>query len=238
MKPPVNPLPKLKRRTRPLRWLFLGDSITLGATHTHGWRDYTQIFAERVRNEMRRSGDLVLNAATDGATSAACLTGLKEVLPSYRPDMSLVMIGVNDCAADRRIPRRVFTANLRAIATLLRETGSRVILQTPNSLIKELAAPYRRRFDGIVDEIRQVAASENLALVDHEKHWKTLFAGTSPSRAVSYLCDGIHPNGFGHALLAAHLFRSLGIFDPKSPTCRSFTPHSHPLPQLQRPSKQ
>ena len=35
-------------RKEPVRWLFAGDSITQGARHTRGHRDYTQLFKERV----------------------------------------------------------------------------------------------------------------------------------------------------------------------------------------------
>lgn len=40
----------LLKADRPLKWLFTGDSITHGALHTFGWRDYAELFAERVRD--------------------------------------------------------------------------------------------------------------------------------------------------------------------------------------------
>jgi hypothetical protein len=33
----------------PVTWVFAGDSITQGCTHTHGGRSYDVHFAERVR---------------------------------------------------------------------------------------------------------------------------------------------------------------------------------------------
>ena len=36
-------------RAEPVRWVFTGDSITHGAAHTIGWRDYTELFDERAR---------------------------------------------------------------------------------------------------------------------------------------------------------------------------------------------
>ena len=38
----------------PVKWLFAGDSIAQGAQVTMGWRDYTELFSERVRWEMSR----------------------------------------------------------------------------------------------------------------------------------------------------------------------------------------
>ena len=45
---------------KPVKWLFAGDSITHGALHTFGQRDYAQLFNERVRYEMGRPQDVVL----------------------------------------------------------------------------------------------------------------------------------------------------------------------------------
>lgn len=38
------------------------------------------------------------------------------------------------------------------------------------------------------------------------------------------MSDSLHPNAFGHALLARHLFEELAIFDLASPVCRPFIP--------------
>ena len=111
----------------------------MGARHTHGWRDYTQLFAERVRCDLRRHRDLILNAAVDGSTSLDCLADLDRVLGAYRPDVAMLMIGTNDSAMDRRIsPERCKNA-LRAIVAKLREVGAHVVLQTPNHLLAGFA---------------------------------------------------------------------------------------------------
>ena len=38
---------RLLEREQALTWIFTGDSITHGAAHTIGWRDYTELFCER-----------------------------------------------------------------------------------------------------------------------------------------------------------------------------------------------
>ncbi|MBL8294024.1 MAG: SGNH/GDSL hydrolase family protein, partial [Bryobacterales bacterium] len=50
----------------PLTWVFTGDSITHGALHTMGWRSYPEHFAERVRWELRRVRDIVINTGISG----------------------------------------------------------------------------------------------------------------------------------------------------------------------------
>ena len=202
----------------------------MGARHTHGWRDYTQLFAERVRCDLRRHRDLILNAAVDGSTSLDCLADLDRVLGAYRPDVAMLMIGTNDSAMDRRIsPERCKNA-LRAIVAKLREVGAHVVLQTPNPIISSLASPYRRKFGAMVRTIRETAVLEKLPLIDHFMNWERLFRGSSAPSATHYMCDGIHPNAFGHALLAHHLFGSLGICDAGA--SRPLGPFlSHPKPR-------
>src|SRR5665647_1822505 len=52
---------ELLRQKNPLKWLFTGDSITAGVEHTHGYRSYPEIFGERIRWEMGRPRDIVIN---------------------------------------------------------------------------------------------------------------------------------------------------------------------------------
>ena len=66
---------------KPVKWLFYGDSITHGAYHTFGWRDYTQLFAERVRGEMGRNMDVVINTAISGNTTRQLLEGFSWRVP-------------------------------------------------------------------------------------------------------------------------------------------------------------
>ena len=56
---------------RSLTWLFYGDSITPVALHTVGWRDYTELFAERIRFEMGRVNDAIINTGIAPSPGAA-----------------------------------------------------------------------------------------------------------------------------------------------------------------------
>ena len=61
---------KLLSSPKPLKWLFYGDSITHGAFHTFGARDYTELFSERIRGEMTRAQDIVIKTALSGIPPA------------------------------------------------------------------------------------------------------------------------------------------------------------------------
>ena len=79
---------------RPLKWLFYGDSITHGAFHTFGARDYTQLFAEKVRYELKRFTDVVINTAISGNNSRQLLNGFDWRVGQFRPDAVFLMIGM------------------------------------------------------------------------------------------------------------------------------------------------
>lgn len=73
----------------PVKWLFYGDSITHGAVHTFGRRDYTEYFAERVRAEMGRRMDMILNTAISGNTTQDLLESFDWRVAHFRPDVVL-----------------------------------------------------------------------------------------------------------------------------------------------------
>ena len=61
------------KASAPWTWVFYGDSITHGAAHTHGFRAFPEIFAERVRWEMRFLYDAVINTGISGQTTVQLL---------------------------------------------------------------------------------------------------------------------------------------------------------------------
>ena len=84
----------------PARWLFYGDSITHGAKHTEGRRDFTEHFRERVIWELQRSRDLVLNSAHSGFKTTELLRDFEWRAAAFRPTVAFIMIGTNDSAAN------------------------------------------------------------------------------------------------------------------------------------------
>ncbi len=197
----------------PVRWLFLGDSITHGAFHTLGGRDYTELFKERVRWELNRRKDMVLNMGMSGFTSGDLVAELPFILQNYRPDIVFIMIGTND--AGRGVTTADFQHNLEKTCGLLDPVGCRIIWQTPpcpNGTV------YGERMPALLDGMRALAAERNEILVDHYAFW------SGQKRLAYWLSDHIHPNREGHCALAAELFRQLGIFDPEADTCRLYIP--------------
>lgn len=219
-----DPFQALKKRLsdkQPMIWVFTGDSIMHGALHTFGWRSYVEHFAERVRWEMRRMNDVVINTGISGDTLKGIVARSDWRIFQFRPDVISLKIGMNDCR-DAEKGKDVFRQSFETLLDKVRKQKGLLLLNTPN-LIDFLKAKERQALPEYVELLRELAAKYNLPLVDHYAHWMKE-AGTG-SRLQMWLNDGsIHPNHFGHLGLVRKIFQDLGIFDPNSVTCKLFVP--------------
>ena len=100
------------QKENPQTWLFCGDSITHGDVHTHGVRDYTQHFAERVCGEMRRRQDCVINTAVSGFTSRMLREEFEVRAARFMPTVAFLMLGMNDCSRASDVGLEEFSENL------------------------------------------------------------------------------------------------------------------------------
>lgn len=207
---------RLLRGPAPATWVFTGDSITHGALFTEGWRSFVEHFAERVRWELRRFNDVVINTGVCGEKTEGLLRCLDDRILRFRPDVVLVMLGMNDSLAGPA-GRAAFHKNLCEIAGRLREGGVIPVLQTPNTVFAPHAAT-RSDLPAYVEIVREVAAWCEVPLIDHWQLWAQ--KKPQPQMLLDWLQDqSIHPNYLGHRALAQLIFDSFEIFDPASHTC-------------------
>jgi lysophospholipase L1-like esterase len=208
--------------SEPVTWLFTGDSITHGALHTHGFRSYPEHFAERVRWELGRVRDVVINTGISGDQVPGLLKDLDHRVLRFEPQVVSIMMGMNDATAGES-GREGFRESYRTLIDTLREkTDSFLLLHTPNPITP--AATSRADLPAYSQIVREVAEEKKTGLIDQEKLWNEYLS--AKGRDLNYLLnDGtIHPNGVGHVLFAWNLFKELGIFDPDSRTCRLYVP--------------
>lgn len=105
----------------PVNWIFTGNSITQGAKHTHGMRPYSEIFTERIRWEMQRANDIVINTAISGHKTLNLINDFDTRITQFNPKVVVLMIGTNDAAQDRNITIENFGNNLIEIIDRIRE---------------------------------------------------------------------------------------------------------------------
>ncbi len=212
----------LLKKEEPITWVITGDSITHGALHTHGRRSYPEHFAERVRWEMRRVRDVVINTGISGDRVPGLLSDLEHRVIRFRPNVVFVMLGMND-ATEGEEGRAAFREKYRELVNRLREeTDALILLQTPNPITP--AAENRQDLPAYSQIVREIAAETEVALVDQERMWKE-YLSEEKNDLNYFLNDGtLHPNAAGHILFAHNLFHALEIFDPQSRTCRLYVP--------------
>ena len=221
-------------------WLFAGDSITQGAVHTLGWRDYTELFDERMF-ELGCSADIVINSAVSGWRISVLHPRVEERILRFKPDVVFLMFGTNDAVAG---PAGLddFRRMYGDVLCEIRGAGiERIILQTtlpmmpldPEAFVghapnlddaarQSAVNSLRMRLDNIpayVEATREIAARHDVPLIDHWSVWQELggLIGT-------YTEGAFHPDEYGHRLIAHTIFRELGMWDPDSRVCRLSVP--------------
>ena len=210
------PFRELLESDTPVTWLFAGDSITHGANFTHGYRIYSEHFSERVRTEMKRSNDVIINTAVAGETTKAILKKIEDRIIRFQPDVVSLMIGIDDSESGAAARRR-FEKNLRSIIEQVRESGSMIFLHTPPYFDP---SEHKAHADirAFVRTIRETSREYFTPCLDHWNLWK---AAHKKEKSIEnwYAPNGVHPSAQGHHELAKQIFRRLGIFDTQSPTC-------------------
>ena len=196
---------QLLRDKDPIKWLFYGDSITQGSYHTQGHRDYTELFSERIRFEMGRRLDVIINTAVSGDTSYDLINRFEWSVAQFDPHVVFIMVGINDCCDDNPIPFHDFRNNLIKLIDDIKKADGLPILQTPCGLLIK-SCKLQKRFQEMVGIIRYIGESKNIPLIDHATYWEK-----NPDKAKLWMNDETHPNKYGHRVLANYLFKSLAI---------------------------
>ena len=140
---------QLLRDKDPVTWVFTGDSITQGAFHTMGWRSYVEHFAERVRFELKRSRDIVINTGISGNRMTGLVPDAEWRVHRFQPQVVSLMMGMNDCVAGPG-GRETYRTELTKFYAMVNERKSLLLLHTPNPIvILDPAKELREGFAGV-----------------------------------------------------------------------------------------
>lgn len=210
-----NRISNLLKRPEPVTWVFTGDSITHGAKHTFGARDYSEHFSERVRWELRRTRDAVIKTGISGWTIAGFQPDIEWSCLRYRPDVVSLNFGMNDCRGGKD-GLAVFHKTYCEVVAQLHAAGAAVILHTPNGVLATDEV-HSVNLPPYVEAIRDIAREAQCALVDHWTAWQGGYLWY-------WLSDAIHPSDLGHRVMAQTLLRELDLWDDNSEVCRLFVP--------------
>jgi acyl-CoA thioesterase-1 len=211
----------LLRRDEPVRWVFAGDSITHGAAHTVGWRDYTELFGERVRWELGRTRDVVIKTGVSGWRVTNLADELEWAVLQFRPACVSLMFGMNDCVYGKEGLACFGETYTRVIERIRRETDADVLLQTPNWTLPTGGEERIAHLPAYREAILGIAKNTGIPCVDHFPVWT---AAEESGAMHHWLGHGCHPNEYGHRVLAHEIIRALDVWDDASWTCQLMTP--------------
>lgn len=209
------------KASSPWTWVFYGDSITHGAAHTRGFRSFPEIFAERLRWEMRFLYDVVINTGISGQTTVQLLDENRYQwrVRRFAPDVVFILIGTNDIVKLK--DAAIYRQNLLELVRRVRTDGAIPVLQSYGSILRVPENDkYMLRYEKLPEfnhVIRQIAAEESVILIDHEKYWQQSAAAEETLKL--WQGEAIHPGGRGHLEMAKCIFQTLNIYDPECSCC-------------------
>lgn len=190
---------------RPVRYVALGDSYTIGTSVAEFERWPNQVVARLASPEAgsaARPLELVGNLAVNGFTSSDVIAVELPALAALDPELVTLLIGVNDVV--QGVPLVTYRSNLeRILDELAVRVGSHriVAVTTPDYTVTPAGADYgdpARQAAGIraVNEgLGDVAKDRRVVVVDI--HDLSLRAGSDRSLVAR---DGLHPSGTQYAL--------------------------------------
>lgn len=209
----------------PITWLFSGDSITHGSVHLLEYRSYVQLFEERVRTELKRHFDVIINTAIGGWQLSQIIENEAHLIFRFKPTVFSLCIGMNDAAHLGIDQLDQWEKSFSDLLHRLKDAGTEhIILHTPPLVDRESQRPMaqkRLNVPHFSQVVRRLAETHGAILVDHEHFW-TERAKTNERVTLFAQSDTIHPNTYGHRAMLECLCRKLGIWDATSPLSRLF----------------
>jgi lysophospholipase L1-like esterase len=188
-------------------WVFTGDSITQGVFHTHGARSWVELVHERVRWELDRLDDVVINTGVSGWTVPQIADRFDHLIGRFAPQVVNIALGTNDAHAGAG-GLDDFEAQLTALARRSQSLGANVVLHTPVLTMSDAPPNRQRALPDYAERVRSVARAVGAGLVDHERHWRQRFGTAQPT---PWMDDHSHPNAAGHREMANTTLLALGL---------------------------
>lgn len=165
-----------------------------------GWADR---FAHRLAEQ--HPGLLYANLAVRGQTAAEVRATQLDRALALRPDVALLVAGVNDLLRPR-LDRPALRDNLLAMYAALARTGTRVLTFTMPDMtrVAPLALALRPRIDYLNAVVREAGASYGVVVVDFA-------AEPVAGHPALWHDDRLHANSEGHRRIAEALAEAVGL---------------------------
>jgi len=185
------------------RIVFLGDSITDGNSYP--------LLIRQALAEARIEPPTLINAGIGGDTAAGMLKRLERDVLVHKPTLVTLSAGINDVM--HKVSPADYEASVTAIATQLAAKNIPLLILT-TSIIDAKHGDADSRLEPYNAALRAFAAKSNLRLADINA---AMNAARTAGAEKILEDDGIHPNYFGHRVIARTVLDALGYADVPLP---------------------
>ena len=203
-----------------------GDSITGVYYHTGARRSWCDLLGLALARIYPAARVEMINAGVSGNDTAAALHRMERDVLRHRPDLVMVMFGMNDV---RSQTPGSFRENLGRIVDRLRQSGAEVVLMTPNAIGPDDAERPPTRLLEYAQIVGDVAQERSLPLVDVHTLYTAVLV-RDQSAWVRLMSDTIHPNLRGHRMIAEEAAR---VITGRPVSLMELPPLSPALPHVQ-----
>lgn len=200
-----------------MKIVFLGDSITEGGRDRSDpaslGSEYVELFYNKLRNLYEDIPFIVRNRGVSGDCVADMRARLEADVLFEKPDVVVVLAGVNDVVRERApgepFDADAFAADYEDILRRVKECGAKLIVAEPFLFAVPDKKRFRRNFDAALAKIRALAAQYADAHVSLDE----IFAGVSQNAGIAaYSPDGVHPTHRAERLIADNIIKKLAAF--------------------------
>ena len=203
---------KLLAENSVVRIAALGSSNTQRRIMYTHWFDYMEL---ALKHQFGKGSVLCCNMGVGGETSAEILERFDRDCGIFQPHLAIVTCGGNDAVAEKNISDAMFADNLREIYRRFRAMDTTVFFQTYYSCDLENRPPdYAERFLRYMQMIREVAQECDCFLQDNLRRWELLRAYDIDLYRM-LMCDPMHVNEHGNAIIGLDWLRALQLDIPK-----------------------
>lgn len=190
-----------------MRILFFGDSITdCGRDRKEAkslGNGYVKVLADKLRPIYPDMLLEIINKGVAGDEVGDLLLRLDEDVLAYKPDVVVIMIGINNVLHHfkngKPLDLKAFAADFETLLRKLKENVDTVIFLEPFLL----PSPDKMRMRKLFDEELAIIKEIGMKYADEFVAYDEMFNGLTGSISyLKYSLDGVHPTHRGSRLIA------------------------------------
>ncbi|MBQ4630178.1 MAG: GDSL family lipase [Clostridia bacterium] len=156
--------------------VFFGDSVTQGCfeVYTKNNRSVETVYDQSSAYHKYLADMLsvlfpsvpvnIINAGISGDNTEGALSRIEHDVLLYKPDLTVVCFGLNDCVVKGIDYTQQYAANLAQVFSILKSNGSEVIYMTPNMMCTEVSCHIVD--NNIANIAADVAKAQNNKVLD------------------------------------------------------------------------